>query len=121
MLDRPLKGAAWRGVEPRPAVASGAQPAAAARWTTGGEVDISEAPAATGLHPLTPDRWDDLVELFGPERGASCGCWCMWWRMPRAEWKIVPRDEKRDRFRAVVEAGPPPGVMAYLGEQPVGW
>ena len=58
------------------------------------------------VHPLTPDRWDDLVDLFGPERGANSGCWCMWWRMSRADWKAVPREEKRDRFRAIVEGRP---------------
>ncbi len=73
------------------------------------------------LHLLTPDRWDDLVDLFGPERGANSGCWCMWWRMARADWKAVPREEKRDRFRALVEAGPPPGILAYDGAAAVGW
>jgi GNAT superfamily N-acetyltransferase len=73
------------------------------------------------IHPLTPDRWDDLVDLFGPERGANSGCWCMWWRMAGPDWKAVPRDEKRDRFRAIVEAGPPPGILAYSGGEAVGW
>jgi hypothetical protein len=73
------------------------------------------------LHPLTSDRWDDLVDLFGPERGANSGCWCMWWRMSRADWKALPREEKRDRFRAIVDAGPPPGVLAYEGPLAVGW
>ena len=73
------------------------------------------------VHPLTPDRWDDLVDLFGPERGANSGCWCMWWRMERADWKAAPREEKRDRFRAIVEVGPPPGVLAYEGDKAVGW
>ena len=73
------------------------------------------------LHPLTLDRWDDLVDLFGPEVGANSGCWCMWWRMARADWKATPREEKRDRFRAIVEEGPPPGVLAYEGEKAVGW
>jgi len=77
-------------------------------------------PART-IHPLTSDRWDDLVDLFGPERGASSGCWCMWWRMPRAEWDAVPRAEKRDRFRAIVGAGQPPGVLAYAGGMAIGW
>jgi GNAT superfamily N-acetyltransferase len=76
---------------------------------------------AVEIHPLTPDRWGDLVDLFGAERGANSGCWCMWWRMPRADWKTTPREEKRDRFRAVVEEGPPPGVLAYDGETAVGW
>jgi GNAT superfamily N-acetyltransferase len=77
--------------------------------------------AAYTTHPLTPDRWDDLVSLFGPDRGANSGCWCMWWRMSAADWKAVPREEKRDRFRALVEAGPPPGVLAYDQAGPAGW
>jgi hypothetical protein len=33
------------------------------------------------VHPVTPDRWDDLVMLFG-ERGASSGCWCRFFLPP---------------------------------------
>jgi len=79
------------------------------------------APGSLTLHPLAPDRWPDLVDLFGPERGATSGCWCTWWRMTRADWNAAPRDEKRDRFHAIVETGPPPGVLAYDGETAVGW
>lgn len=77
--------------------------------------------ATLALHPLTPERWNDLVDLFGPERGANSGCWCMWWRMKRADWKAAAREEKRDRFRAIVDVGPPPGVLAYAGDKAVGW
>ena len=73
------------------------------------------------IGPLTPGRWDDLVDLFGPERGANSGCWCMWWRMTRGDWKAVPREEERERFRAIVEEGPPPGVLAYDGPSAIGW
>ena len=45
----------------------------------------------------------------------------MWWRLAGPDWKAVPRDDKRDRFRAIVEAGPPPGILAYHGNQAVGW
>jgi hypothetical protein len=38
------------------------------------------------FHPLTAERWPDLEKLFG-ERGACGGCWCMAWRLPRAEWE----------------------------------
>ena len=31
------------------------------------------------VHPVTPDRWDDLELLFGPN-GAYSGCWCMFLR-----------------------------------------
>ena len=71
--------------------------------------------------PLTPSRFADLVDLFGPERGANSGCWCMWWRMPASAWKAASREEKRERFRAVVDKGPPPGILAYDGGTAVGW
>ena len=38
------------------------------------------------VFPLTPDRWADLEQLFG-ERGASSGCWCMWWRVAAKDWE----------------------------------
>jgi hypothetical protein len=41
--------------------------------------------AEISIHPLTPERWDDLLTLFG-EHGAYSGCWCMWWRLTSAEF-----------------------------------
>jgi len=70
--------------------------------------------------PLTPDRWPDLETLFGP-RGATGGCWCMWWRLKRSEFDALKGDGNRAAFWSVVESGPPPGVLAYAGDQPVGW
>jgi hypothetical protein len=32
------------------------------------------------IHPLTPDLWPALEDLFG-EQGAVNGCWCMYWRI----------------------------------------
>ncbi len=75
----------------------------------------------TSVHALSIDRWDDLVDLFGPERGANSGCWCMWWRMTARDFEAASRDERRDLFKAVVAAGPPPGLIAYQGGQAVGW
>ncbi len=71
--------------------------------------------------PLTPDRWGDLERLFGPERGAISGCWCMWFKLRRPEWDAIGRAGRKAMFKALVEAGPPPGVLAYAGEVPVGW
>lgn len=72
------------------------------------------------IHPLTPDRWPDLVALFGP-RGATAGCWCMWWRLPHAQWTRQKGDGNKRALRTVVQAGPPPGLLAYADGQPVGW
>jgi len=73
------------------------------------------------IHPLTPERWDDLVTLFGPERGAHGGCWCMWWRMTSAAFEKAARADRREGFRDIVKGGAPTGVLAYDGKTPVGW
>jgi GNAT superfamily N-acetyltransferase len=70
--------------------------------------------------PLSPDRWPDLEALFG-ERGASSGCWCMWWRVPAKVWERESGAGNRNVFRRIVEAGPAPGLLAYHDGCPVGW
>src|SRR5262245_65692705 len=72
------------------------------------------------FHPLTPDRWDDLERLFGPERGADSGCWCMFWRLRRAEFHALGKEKRKAAFRGLVAAGAPLGMLAYDGAQPVG-
>jgi GNAT superfamily N-acetyltransferase len=70
--------------------------------------------------PLTPERWSDLEALFG-ERGACGGCWCMWWRIPRASWQARKGGKNKSAFRRLVDSGQPLGVLAYQGKTPVGW
>lgn len=71
-------------------------------------------------HPLTPDRWADFETLFGP-RGACAGCWCTFWRRPRADYNRQKGAGNRRFMLQVVETGPPPGILGYLGDEPVGW
>jgi len=75
---------------------------------------------AIEIHPLTPERWSDLVALFG-ERGACGGCWCMWWRLPRSEFDARKGASNRAAFRRIVAGGREPGLLAYRGGRPVGW
>lgn len=72
------------------------------------------------IHPLTPDRWADLEDLFGPN-GAGGGCWCMLWRVRRKDWEAGKGDGNRDALAGRVQAGPPPGVLAYRDGVAVGW
>lgn len=71
------------------------------------------------VHPLTPERWDDLVELFG-ENGAVEGCWCMFWRQSGREQQQNAGKKNRRRMRGIVDEREP-GVLAYDGDRPVGW
>ncbi|HXF50725.1 MAG TPA: GNAT family N-acetyltransferase [Dehalococcoidia bacterium] len=72
------------------------------------------------IRPLTPDRWQDLETLFGP-RGASGGCWCMWWRQTRAEFEEKKGEENKRAFRGIVASGQIPGLLAYVDGRPAGW
>jgi GNAT superfamily N-acetyltransferase len=72
------------------------------------------------FHPLSPDRWDDVEALFG-ERGACAGCWCMYWRLGAKEYSAGKGQGNRAAFRRIVERGDEPGVLAYAGDEPVGW
>ncbi len=72
------------------------------------------------IRPLTPERWDDLVVLFGP-RGAVAGCWCMWWRQTAREFEQNAGEANREALRAQVEAGRVPGLLACRGGRAVGW
>ena len=76
--------------------------------------------SALAFHPLTLDRWDDFVELFG-EHGAYGGCWCMWWRLTRREFSEQQGPANRRAMRAIVASGEVPGILSYSGARPVGW
>jgi GNAT superfamily N-acetyltransferase len=79
----------------------------------------AKPPLDLRIEPLTPDFWPALEDLFG-ERGACNGCWCMYWRIGAA-YRKRPREMNRKDFRQVVKAGPPPGLLAFDGDLPVGW
>src|SRR4051794_6793426 len=72
------------------------------------------------FQPLVPKRWPDLEALFG-ERGACGGCWCMWWRLTRAEFQKQKGQRNKAAFKKIVEAAEIPGVLAFAEGKPVGW
>jgi GNAT superfamily N-acetyltransferase len=70
--------------------------------------------------PLTPDRWDDFVEVMGPN-GAMQGCWCMWFRLSNADFNNMAGDANREAIKGLVEDQCVPGLIAYDGDAPAGW
>jgi GNAT superfamily N-acetyltransferase len=74
------------------------------------------------VRPLQEDDWPTIEQLFGPN-GACGGCWCMWWRVPQGGklWDRMKGTKNRDAFRKLVEDGEVHAVIAFRGEEPVGW
>lgn len=64
--------------------------------------------------------WADVEAVFGT-RGDPASCWCQFFKMPGAEWR-KPTAEKSARLREQTVGDPiPPGLLAYLDGEPVGW
>lgn len=75
------------------------------------------------IEPLTPDRWDDVVRLFG-DNGAYGNCWCTWFRQTAKDFSAGCADRgagNRDFLRRLTDAGRRPGLIAYREGAPVGW
>jgi GNAT superfamily N-acetyltransferase len=73
------------------------------------------------IEPATPDRWDDLCALAG-DNGFYSGCWCTWWLVGSKAWDDLGAAGRRAALEDLVRAGdPPPGLLAYDGDEPVAW
>lgn len=74
--------------------------------------------AGVVVEPAVADRWNDVVRVFGT-RGDPARCWCQWFVTGTASADVA--DANREALRAQVLGGPPPGVLAHLDGEPVGW
>ena len=72
------------------------------------------------IRPVTPERWKDFASLFG-KRGACGGCWCMHWRLTRSEFEKRKGDKNRRAMKRLIDKGHVPGLLAFDGDNPVGW
>jgi GNAT superfamily N-acetyltransferase len=45
----------------------------------------------------------------------------MWWRLGRSEFEKQKGPGNKRAFKRIVNLGPPPGLLAYAGREPVGW
>lgn len=72
------------------------------------------------FEPVTARRWGDFEMLFGLQ-GAFYHCWCVALRLPHAVRTGMQPQERKDHIHARIASGPPPGILAYEGDEPVAW
>jgi len=72
------------------------------------------------FHHLTTERWADFEKLFGAN-GACGGCWCMWWKLATRDFDRMKGEANRQAQQGIVSSGTVPGILAYAGNEPVGW
>ena len=45
----------------------------------------------------------------------------MWWRIKRKDWEANQYEGNRAAMKAIIDSGTVPGLLAYHGDEPVGW
>ncbi|AWB86912.1 GNAT family N-acetyltransferase [Mycetocola zhujimingii] len=65
--------------------------------------------------------FDDMATMLGPKNPSSSVCWCLSWRLPSAENRTLLGADRADKVRELCARDHAPGVLAYLGDDVVGW
>ena len=68
-------------------------------------------------HPVTTERWDDLVALF--DRPVVRTCFCMFYRKTGSGTGVGA--DNRRAMKALVKRGTVPGLIGYEDGVPVAW
>src|SRR5690242_2764730 len=75
---------------------------------------------AIEVRPAT--NFDDVATMLGPKRPDANVCWCLSYRIPVMKDNLALEGTARgDRVKELVRENPPPGVLAYDGDEVVGW
>lgn len=74
------------------------------------------------VKPAIKATWKDVQAVFGV-RGEAAKCQCQRAILPLREYWHMPREIREAFFRKEIATSRPvaPGLIAYLGDEPVGW
>ena len=79
---------------------------------------------ALDIRPLTPDRLPDLASLF-EQGGDPRWCWCAYFRIRGFDFSKGGKERHRAAMEAatyaIAEEDRAPGLVAYDGDEAVGW
>lgn len=73
-----------------------------------------------GIEVVPATEFDDLAAILGPKRPDSDVCWCLSYRVPGRVNRALHRQERGEHLKELMRQGPP-GVLAYDGDDVVGW
>lgn len=67
------------------------------------------------------ERFDDVATMLGPKNPTSSVCWCLSHRVDAATNRGLKGPERGEYVRGLCERAVAPGVLAYDGDEVVGW
>lgn len=73
---------------------------------------------AIHVDPVTSENWDAFARLF-EAKGSPHYCWCTSYRVRNVG--ELTSAQKKACMRSTVGSGVPVGVLAFKGEEPIGW
>jgi len=73
------------------------------------------------VRPATLDRFDDVATMIGPKRPDSSVCWCLSHRIDAKLNRELVGPARRQYVRGLCGREVSPGVLAYEGDEVVGW
>lgn len=82
------------------------------------------APDTLDIRPLVPELLDAMGSVLRGSWGSTC--WCIYPRLTHREMLDLPGDgphgpRRREEMTRLAARGHSPGLLAFEGEQPVGW
>jgi GNAT superfamily N-acetyltransferase len=73
------------------------------------------------IEPLAKKNWNKFVKLFS-DKGACGNCWCMYYRLSKADFQVGKVDEGNKRaMKEVVWKDKPAGLLGLIDEQAIAW
>lgn len=73
------------------------------------------------VRPATLARFGDMATMVGPKNPQSSVCWCLSHRVDARTNRSMSGPERGDFVRALCAQDVAPGVLAYDGDEVVGW
>ena len=66
--------------------------------------------------------FEQVKKMLGPKRPDASVCWCLSYRLSSSkENRELTGQARGKRMKLLVEQDPPPGVLAFDGDEVVGW
>jgi len=72
------------------------------------------------IEPLTESRMEDFAAVVNPNHRQK-HCWCLSHRLSAQEIRERGGEDRYEAMCSLAREKIAPGVIAYLGDQPVGW
>ncbi|MDD4967854.1 MAG: GNAT family N-acetyltransferase [Paludibacter sp.] len=73
------------------------------------------------FEPLTRQNWGQFEALFG-SKGACGNCWCMYYRLSKADFKEGKSEEgNKNAMKELVWENKPAGILGFYDGQAIAW